>query len=387
MATTKKKSSIGNRLTASLEEIKQDPGKYLDQIVWVPVNELLEAHHPDNPRIHKNEDDVPKIAKSLLWFGWGEVGISFNPVSGRITGGHGRTMAVKQLFDQDPETFDAQWEKWLKEDASRQEIASLAADRFKSSYWSHCPVHICMLSSIDQKTLMVRLNDKQQDGKDDPAKMAAILTQIPKQMVQDTGWSVAQVDAFKRAFMEKPKEPEPLVFENPSESSSPGEEIEYEGKQYFERPDATDYSNDENDDFWDADATEESGPVITTSDGESLVLAQVDTSNVDASVKAHGVVYDSNIRQTRAVLLMSYDQLDEWKDAFGRTTAAPGPIPYILEKLDRPIDMARSIKEWRPDANLEIVRLFLEQHQDLVDEWKQLNPEPAVLTEEEDDGH
>ena len=379
MATTTKKNT--SRLTASLAEITLEPKKYVDQIVWVPVDELLDAHHPDNPRIHKSDEDVPKIAKSLLWFGWGEVGISFNPLTGRITGGHGRTMAVKQLQEQDDEAFEAQWERWLKEDESRKEIAELASERFKPSYWFQCPVNICILSSIDQKTLMVRLNDKQNDGRDDPAKMAAILTTIPKKMVADTGWSTDQVDAFRRAFMERPKEPEPLSFDD---SSSGEGGTEYEGKQYFERPDATDYSGEEKDDYWDADAVEESGPVIVSGDGETFKLAQVDTTNVDDDVKAEGVVYDSNIRQTRAVLLMSYEQLDEWKDHFGRTTASPGPIPYILEQLGHSVDMSRSIKEWRPDANLEVVRLFLKQHAALVEEWRQQNPSPVKTEEEED---
>lgn len=379
MATSTKKKA--GRLTASLADITLNPEKYMDQVVWVSVMELLDAHHPDNPRVHKDDDDVIKIAKSLLWFGWGEVGISFNPLTGRITGGHGRTMAVKQLNDRDAEEFESQWERWLKEDEGRKEIAELARERFQPSYWSHCPVNICILSSLDQKTLMVRLNDKQQDGKDDPAKMAAILSAIPKKMVADTGWAPEQVDAFKRAFMERPKEPEPLVFDK-----SEGEEVnEYEGKQYFERPDATDFSGDGDDDYWDANAVDESGPVVITNpDGERFHLAQVDTSSVDDAVKAEGVVYDSNIRQTRAVLLMSYEQLDEWKDHFGRTTANPGPIPYILEKLNRPIDMGRSIKEWRPDANLEVVRWFIEQHRELVEEWRQQNPQPTKTEEEED---
>jgi hypothetical protein len=228
------------RLIATLAEIRAEPGQFMDQVVWVPTDDLLAAHHPENPRQH--EEDPPGIFKSLLWMGWGEYGISFNPLTGRLTGGHGRSMAADIGRKQDLEAFEKQWERWLKEDPARKEIAEVANTRFQPSYWEHCPVVICTLSEIDQKTLMVRLNDQQKDGRNDPGKMAALFAQMPKPQAEMTGFSYQQVEAIKTAFLSIPKpEPEDEDRGYDFDSGEPGDEgTEYEGKERFERPDADD---------------------------------------------------------------------------------------------------------------------------------------------------
>lgn len=360
------------RLTASLLQIQDKPELYLDQVIWVPTEELIDAHHPANPRVHREDEDIPEIFKSLLWFGWGVVGVTFNPVTGLITGGHGRNQAADLGRKMDPDEFEARWEQWLKQDKDRKEVAAIAKQRFCPEYWEYCPTYVCMLTGTDQKTLMVRLNDQQKDGKNDPSRMAALLAQLPKSQVPDTGWDVVSAEAFKTAFLELPKAspPEPEGY-NFDAGEPPSDEVEYEGGQHFESADATDYGEP---DYEEEDSFDESGPVrVTTADGEDVAIAEV--GELKEEFEVGQVNYDKDVRETRAVLLMSRVQLDRFKSFFG-TTTCPGPVIALLERLGVSIDMAQSIKEWRPDANLAVLEMFLKQNQALYDQ---------ILAEQEQD--
>jgi DNA-binding beta-propeller fold protein YncE len=372
------------RITASLLEVQANPEMYWEQVVWVPTLEVLDAHHPENPRTHKLDTDVPKTFKSLLWYGWGEVGITFNPATGRITGGHGRSMAAHLGMEKSPEDFDVLWERWLRESKARKAIADNARPRFSPDYWHYCPLYVCLLTEDDQRTLMVRLNNDDSDGKDDPARMALLLARIPKAQIEDTGWDPLSAQAFKTAFLERTPEPEPDEPEGPDAGyqfdAGMDDEggTDYEPGQRFERPDATDYGDD--DDYEDDDAFDESEPVtVTTADGETVWVA--DTGELAEDFENNRVTYDKDTRETRAVLLMSRVQLDEFKSFFG-TTAQPGPVVWLLEKLGFSVDMNQSIKEWRPDANLAVLKAFVKQNQALYDDYLAQQSKPSSSEEE-----
>ncbi|NEZ65569.1 hypothetical protein D0962_22900 [Leptolyngbyaceae cyanobacterium CCMR0082] len=369
----------------SLESILSKPEKYLDTVVWVPTIQMLEVAHPENPRTHSEDGDVAEIFKSLLAFGWGDFGVTFNPHTGKQTGGHGRVLAAKLGTQHDDDWFEQAWELFLKGHKDRAQVAQFHQERYCPSYWQHVPVIITNLIETDQKSLMVRLNNTQPDGQDDPARMAAILGQLGKAEQELAGWDPVSAKAFTAAFLVKAEEIEEELAEEESgynyDAGLPGTDAtDREYGQTFERDDAVDYGDDSGDP-WAVTAEEESGETtITTAEGTTAQIAQVDTSGVDDAQKATGVYYDSDQRETRAVLLFSKDQLSDFKDLFG-TGARIGPLPFILEKLGHQVDTTRSIKEWRPDCCLAILNAFIEQNQSLFQEWMHADQQSTTAEE------
>lgn len=363
------------REIGSLEAVLAQPDKYVDKVVWVPTLQMIEVAHPDNPRTHSEDGDVTEIFKSLLAFGWGDYGITFNPNTGKQTGGHGRVLAARLGMQHDDEWFERAWDLFLKGHKDRQGLAEYHQERYCSQYWEHVPVIITTLTDNDQRSLMIRLNNTQPDGQDDPAKMATLLSQLGKDETELAGWDKVAAESFTAAFLVKAAEIEEEIEAEEREESGynhdaglPGTDaVDREYGQRFEKDDAVD--DGENDDPWDVTAEDDSGPVtVTTADGGTAQIAQVDTSGVDDDQKAERVYYDSDQRETRAVLLYSKAQLSDFKELFG-TGARLGPLPFILKELGVEINTSASIKEWRPDCCLAVFQKFVEQNSKLYQDW------------------
>lgn len=349
-------------------------------VTFMSIDDLLASMDPENANEHDLDGDVKETAHSLLMAGWVEYGVVYNERLKKLVGGHGRIQSADWLRQQDPDWFERQWELWLAA-PDRKPIAKQHHERFNPAYWGRAPVILVELDEHTHRSLLLRLNNRTVSGRDNPAKVAALLAKIPKQNDQLAGWSPDTKRSYVSAFLQKRPEPEP--------------EPEVQSKQYFARPDATDYSEDPDD--GPDDATKESGEVSSYrdpsaatwesedewgegsfqgADGDVYEVANVETDSV-GKVDAEGVNYDKAIRETRAVLLYSHDQLKRFHEL------APS-IPFILQaRYGIEIDVARSIKEWRPDAMLALLEWFCcQQHADEFSAWKATRVEKVKGDEE-----
>lgn len=352
------------------------PKTQVENIVWMPTQELLGYSDPDNPRVHDPEGDVKQTAQSILHLGWLEIGIVFNPVLGTLVGGHGRVMGANFNRHQTEEWFEREWEIWLAANPDRKDLAEIHHERFCAAYWENCPVRVIQLDEKSHKSGLIRLNNQQVAGKDDPTRMAALLSKIPKQFNDLTGWEASTKKSFTEAFLKRVEERGGL------------DQSDYEPGQRFERPDATDYSV--RDPEHPNDATEESGGVHSNFDSPEFPAApeaapgyevvQVGTDDVNPEFRHEGVAYDSNIRETRAVLLFSREQLFEFNKKLAPACA------FIVQELGYELDtVGQSIRLWRPDAFLLALRHFVEKdHAQLYAEFLESKSEP--VEEEEEDG-
>lgn len=195
--TTRYRTPAPTRTLVTLAEVQKDPARFQDTVIWMATEELLQLSHPENPRLHDPEGDVPEIFKSLRDFGWQGSYVTLNPVTGLITGGHGRVLAAEMGMAQPAKTFWDQWERWLKVDPDRQEVADSHQARFNPEYWFACPVAIPPgLIPIDQKSAMVRLNNSRLDGQDDRERMAELLSGLdaPRQLL--AAWVPGEAQEF-----------------------------------------------------------------------------------------------------------------------------------------------------------------------------------------------
>ena len=364
------------------------PDKYLDEVVWIPTVEMLDTANPENPRVHEEEGDVAEIFKSLLAFGWGDYGVTFNPHTKLQTGGHGRVQAARLGMQHDEDWFDQAWETWIQGPKERKEVAGFHKERYSPEYWQSVPVIMTSLIKVDQQALMIRLNNTDRDGRDDHGRMAAVLAQLPKQNVELAGWDNTSKKAFTEAFLVKAQEIEEEPDDDEDDDgeggydydagSPPTNETEREYGESGSGGGKVDYGDDDDDPF--ATAEDESGPV-TTPNGDTLSTANVSTDDI-GNVQAEGVNYDTLIREARQILLMTEDQVLHFKALFGKGTSH-GPIPFVLEKIGIPLDTNRSIKEWRPDAVIAVLDWFLEQNKIHAQAW-QMAQQPKEEAAEED---
>lgn len=361
------------RQEATLAQVLASPDKYMDGVVWLPTNEMVETANPENPRVHEEDGDVTEIFKSLLAFGWGDYGVTFNPHTELQTGGHGRVQAARLGLQHDADWYEQAWELWIRGPKERKEVASYHKERYCPDYWKRVPVVITTLIKVDQQALMIRLNNTDRDGRDDHGRMASLLAQLPKKSVDLAGWDNTAKNAFTEAFLVKAQEIEEDDEEPDEESggydydagSPPTNETEREYGEPGPGGGKVDYGDDGDDPF--ATAEDESGPV-TTPDGDTVSTANVSTDDI-ADTQVDGVNYDTAIRAARQILLMSDDQVVHFKSFFGKG-ANEGPVPFILEKIGRPVDTNRSIKEWRPDCVIAVLDWFLEQNKVHAQGWQ-----------------
>lgn len=345
------------------------------QVIQMPTNDLLSSFDPENPRDHDTGDggDVVRNAISLLEAGWVEIGVAYNANLQRLTGGHGRVMAADWLRNQSGDWFEDRWEKWLARNPDgRPGLAELHKPRFNPSYWNQCPAKISQLDEATHRAMLIRLNNTAVEGTDNSAKMAALLSKIPKQGDELAGWEASTKNAFMSAFLVKKKE---------AKEVEAAAEAEFEGKQVFERPDATDYSvrdpaypSDSSglssevrsnfDEEWGDFGESDEPPEFRAADGSIVQSAEVSLDVSDFRVD--DVVYDSNIRETRAVLLYSREQLAEFK------SLAP-KIGHIIQKLGYELDtVSRSIKLWRPDAVLLLMQHVAKEKESLLADYEEI---------------
>jgi len=320
-----------------------------NQILLMPTPELLERLHPDNPQMHSEDKDLPKIRHSLLNFGWLQyITIQKN---GYILSGHGRAMSAGFLSQQDPEYFDFYWKKWLASSDEKKALAIDHQERFKASYWDQCPVIETTLDEISQKAVLIRLNDTQSDGTADPVRIAALLSQMKKPEQDLAGWEPSVAKNFIAAYaLKKSQKTEEAVDNNwnnwedeendKEEYSEDGDDYEetegendFEGKEYFENPDATDYS--------------------VSGDSDSLddvEIAKIDVSNIDDNMLAltQGFTYNpESSEQTRILFYYDKPVLPEIKKL----------INLAAEKLGIPRE--GDLKRWRSQAVFLAIESFV----------------------------
>jgi hypothetical protein len=187
-------------------------------VEWRSVDDLLTCFHPNNPVAH--DKDIPDLAASLLQAGWVEP-ICLNQRNALIVGGHGRVMAADWLRQQNPEWFGHQFELWQV----NHEATPSDRERFSPDYWMQALVLLVDLSKSEHEAMLIRLNDTESQGKDDPQRLKALLNDLPGRLRQLAGYT-----------------PEPQT-KSATHNSSIAEmsETDFQDKQVFDRPDATDY--------------------------------------------------------------------------------------------------------------------------------------------------
>ncbi len=305
----------------------------MSEILWLPTRTIIDKFHPENPREHTEEHDLPWIRDSLLDFGWltyPTIQKNLDGSLGYLISGHGRATGADWLSQQDDDFFSSEWNRWIKA-TGRDKIARLHQERFCSDYWLKSPVVPTTLDDLSQKSALLRLNNTSHDGRDDPGKIAAILAQMPKRQIQASGWDTSTANNFMQAFLQR-KEEEPTE-----------EEFDYQDKEYFERPEATDYSSGYSGDTVDIEASPSGYDTYTPLKGE---VVTVDTSEIVDGVLAEveSASYNPSDEQTRFLVYLEKEVLDEFKEL----------VADAADKLNIPKEGLA--QQWRSQTILEAMR-------------------------------
>lgn len=121
------------------------------KVVYLPTKQLLSKFHPENPQLHSEDGDIPRIKHSLLHFGWlqyitiqaannqptdkeGEFDFDPNEL-GYLISGHGRVLAASELANEPQDYFDNQWKKWLGTSKDKAKIAAEHQERFFPTFF------------------------------------------------------------------------------------------------------------------------------------------------------------------------------------------------------------------------------------------------------------
>ena len=183
----------------------------MSEVLWLPTAEVLLRFHPENPREHSEETDLPWIRDTILDFGWlvyPTIQQNLDGSFGYLISGHGRVQGADWLSQQDEDFFLKEWDRWIK-GAGRDEVAEKHQKRFCANYWAAIPAVPVTLDELSQKSALLRLNNTSHDGRDDPGKIAAILAQMPKRQIKTAGWDTSTAKSFMQAFLvRKEEEPE-----------------------------------------------------------------------------------------------------------------------------------------------------------------------------------
>jgi hypothetical protein len=314
----------------------------MSEVLWLPTRTVLEKFHPENPREHAEEHDLPWIRESLLDFGWltyPTIQQNLDGGLGYLISGHGRTIGADWLSQQDDDFFASEWNRWIKA-TGRDKIATKHQERFCADYWLKTPVIPTTLDELSQKSALLRLNNTSHDGRDDPGKIAAILAQMPKRQIKSAGWDTSTANSFMQAFLQR-KEEEPAE-----------EEFDYQEKEYFERPDATDYSDGYSGNTVDVEARESTDYDNYTPPNNTKVVT-VDTTEVAEGVLAEveSANYNPNAEeQTRFLVYLNKDVIDEFKEL----------VASAADKLNIPKEGLAIT--WRSQTILEAVRFIVNQN-------------------------
>ena len=202
----------------------------MSEVLRLPTPDVLARFHPENPREHSEENDLPWIRDSLLDFGWliyPTIQRNLDGSFGHLISGHGRVQGADWLSQQDEDFFLKEWERWIK-GTGRDEVAQKHQDRFCANYWAAIPLVPVTLDELSQKSALLRLNNTSHDGRDDPGKIAAILAQMPKRQIKTAGWDTSTANNFMQAFLVR-KEEEP---EDDLEEQEETGNYDFEGDKY-----------------------------------------------------------------------------------------------------------------------------------------------------------
>ncbi|MBW4478626.1 MAG: hypothetical protein KME54_17640 [Tolypothrix brevis GSE-NOS-MK-07-07A] len=306
-----------------------------NEVMWLPTHTIIEKFHPENPREHTEEHDLPWIRESLLDFGWltyPSIQQNLDGSLGYLISGHGRTIGADWLSRQNEDFFTTEWNRWIK-GTGRDKIATKHQGRFCSDYWSKTPVIPATLDALSQKSALLRLNNTSHDGRDDPGKIAAILAQMPKHQIKTAGWDTSTANNFMQAFLVRKEE-------------EPEDEFDYQDKEHFERPDATDYSGNT------VDVEARSSTDYTTGNNE---IVTVDTTEILDGVLAEveSASYNPSDEQTRFLVYLDKEVLDEFKEL----------IALTADKLKIPREGLA--QQWRSQTILEAVRFIVNQQENV----------------------
>lgn len=318
-------------LGGSPKEGLANPGG-VSEVLWLPTHTAIEKFHPENPREHTEEHDLPWIRESLLDFGWltyPSIQQNLDSTLGYLISGHGRVIGADWLSQQDDDFFTQEWNRWIKA-TGRDKIATKHSMRFCNKYWLEVPVIPTTLDELSQKSALLRLNNTSHDGRDDPGKIAAILAQMPKRQIKAAGWDTSTANSFMQAFLVR-KEEEPQSEE----------EFDYQEKEYFEREDSTDYSGN----TVDVEARE-SNDYTPPSVAE---VVTIDTTEVADGVLAEvesGSYNPNSEEQTRFLVYLNKDVLEEFKEL----------VALAADKLS--ISKEGLAQQWRSQTILEAVRFI-----------------------------
>lgn len=293
-------------------------------VTWVAVDEVMGRFHPDNPNKHDEERDVQATLKSLLEVGWVEC-LTLQH-DGFLIGGEGRTLAADVLRGRSQSWFDRAYAEWSRRHDDTGGVAKL---RFKPSYWEQVPCIIVDLDEESQKALLLRLNDRKSAGELDNQAVAEILNSLSEPSVELAGMSPEEAAAFAAAFLSEPAQ------------EMVEDDVELEG--------------------WNSviPAGRDDPQTIDVTVKE----VEDDFSLPDVDPEHHpNVNYDSKHADTKAILFLSYDELDEYKAL----------VQDVAELFG--LDMEQPVKHWRSEAVLEALRWVSANYEDAGDEDTEGSP-------------
>ena len=193
------------------------------QTGFLPLEDLLNAFYEDNARSHSLELDLEDLAMRLLALGWCEH-ITYNQKLNRIVDGHGRVLASKWLSERSPDWFALQLKFAQQKGISATDEER---ERYSPLYWTQVSIIATTLTDDDHAAMNLGLNAEKAFGIDDPDKVNKLLSGLDEEERAIAGFS-AKVKAAVKDYAEA--------------AIAHMEDNEFQDKQYFERPDATDYS-------------------------------------------------------------------------------------------------------------------------------------------------
>jgi hypothetical protein len=215
------------------------------QTGFLPLEDLLDAFYEDNARQHSLELDLEDLAMRLLALGWCEH-VTYNQKLNRIVDGHGRVLACKWLSERSPDWFALQLkfakertEKQNKNRSDKQDLSPSDEERYSPEYWQQVSIIATTLTDDDHAAMNLGLNAEKAFGVDDPDKVNKLLSGLDEEEKAIAGFSAKVKQAIATYADTVPND------------------NDYQDKQHFERPDATDYSvRDRGDHVKDGDLTE-----------------------------------------------------------------------------------------------------------------------------------
>jgi hypothetical protein len=210
---------------------------------WMPLEEIVDCFYRDNPRSHSLDGDIKRTANRLLSVGWLEH-VTFNETNRKIVDGHGRVLAAQWLSEQSSDWFSLQFATWKRRNPDGD---TSSEERFNPAYWQQVAIIKVNLDEPGHIAMLLGLNNEKSFGVDDPTKLEAIAASLDDEDKALAGFAVKVRQVVQEA-----------IATGSLEESPSGD---YEGKQYFERPDATDYSVGK--DTSASNAIAESGEVVS----------------------------------------------------------------------------------------------------------------------------